>query len=99
MIFSASMFSKEPLNLAELIMVSISFALFLWSFRLFRNPEKLTSDSFLYRWIYNRFVGLTRYGEENEPRLAAKQIRIYTLFVVIISIFGIIFWGYKLLTL
>jgi len=92
-----SILLEGPPNLAELVMIAISVALFLWSFRLYRNPKKLTSDSFLYRWLYNRFVGLTRYGEDNEPRLNTKQIRIYSLFVVIISILGITFWGYKLL--
>ena len=87
-------FSKIQLNFTDVVMMVFSFTLFLWSLRLFRNPEILTPDKFLYRWLYNRFVGLTEFDGEGKPCLTHRQVKTYALFVMMVSILGILIWGY-----
>ncbi len=50
------------------------------------HPENLSSDSFLYRWIYYRFFSWGK-GVEAPPKLSPDQIKLYTavsLFVCLI---------------
>ncbi len=78
------------------VMIIFSLLLFLWSLHLFRHPETLTPDKFLYRWLYNRFVGLTEFGDKEDVHLTTRQIRRYAVFVMGVSVFGIVYWMYKL---
>ena len=81
---------------ADGAMVIFSLVLFLWALHLFRHPETLTPDKFLYRWLYNRFVGLTEFGDKENIRLTSRQIKRYAFFVMIVASFGIIYWLNKL---
>ncbi len=84
-------------NFVDSVMVIFSLSLFFWSLRLFRHPEGLTSDKFLYRWLYNRFVGLTEFGDKENIHLTASQIKRYAILVMLVAVFGIAYWMHKLL--
>lgn len=78
------------------VMTVFSLLLFLWSLHLFRHLESLTPDKFLYRWLYNRFVGLTEFGDKEDIHLTTNQIKRYAIFVMMVSVFGVAYWMHEL---
>mgnify|MGYP001149557745 CR=1 FL=1 len=55
-----------------------------WSLRLWLNPDLLSPDSRLYRWIYGSFYSWRR-GWSAPPRLNSRQIRRYAIGAVAAS--------------
>jgi len=84
-------------DFANSMMVIFSLSLLLWGFRLFRHPEVLTPDKFLYQWLYNRFFSLTESKNTEKIHLTTGQIKGYAIFVMLVSVFGVAYWTYELI--
>jgi len=72
------------------IAILMGLAMALWGLRLVYKPASLPPDSYIYRYIYYRFLAWRREDMERSPKLTNRQIRLYAITIIIIGIFGIV---------
>ncbi len=75
------------MDLMTIVFLVGGILILIWSLNLFRNPESLSPDSMMYKWIYMQWTSSAWQKDSDfaNPDLSYEQIRRYAIIGFVVS--------------